>query len=43
MHTALGLTAARGWVLGVLTELLPAAKAGLVASLSTDRGRDDGP
>jgi hypothetical protein len=43
MHTALGLAAARGYALGVLTELLPAAEAGLVESLSTDRGRDDGP
>jgi hypothetical protein len=41
MSTALRLGAARGYDLAVLSELLPAAEAGLVEGLSTDRGRHD--
>jgi hypothetical protein len=43
MHAALTLAAARGYDLGVLSGLLPAAEAGLVEALCSDRVRDDGP
>jgi hypothetical protein len=43
MHAALRLAAAHGYDLAVLSELLPAAEAGLVEGLSSDRVRDDGP
>jgi hypothetical protein len=43
MHTALGIAAARGYNLPVLSELLPAAEAGLVEALASDRVRDDRP
>jgi hypothetical protein len=43
MDTALQLAAARGYDLAVLSELLPAAEAGLVEALCSDRVRDDGP
>jgi hypothetical protein len=39
MSAALSLSAARGSDLAVLSELLPAAEAGLVEALSIDRGR----
>jgi hypothetical protein len=39
MSVALTLGAARGSNLAVLSELLPAAEAGLVEALSTDRTR----
>ncbi len=39
MDAALGLAAARGYDLAVLSELLPAAEAGLVEALCTDGGR----
>jgi hypothetical protein len=42
MHAALKVGAARGCDLAVLSELLPAAEAGLVDALSMDRGRRDG-
>jgi Phage terminase large subunit (GpA) len=42
MNTALRVGAARGCDLAVLSELLPAAEAGLVDALSMDRGRRDG-
>jgi hypothetical protein len=42
MHAALGFATARGYDLAVLSELLPAAEAGLVDALSMDRGRRDG-
>jgi hypothetical protein len=42
MNTALRLGAARGCDLAVLSELLPAAEAGLVDALSMDRRRRDG-
>jgi hypothetical protein len=42
MNAALKLSAARGCDLAVLSELLPAAEAGLVDALSMDRGRRDG-
>ena len=42
MRRALKLGAARGYDLAVLSELLPAAEAGLVEALSTDQGRGDG-
>ena len=38
---ALKLATARGYDLAVLSELLPAAEAGLVEALSSDRVRDD--
>ena len=41
MNAALSLAAARGCDLAVLSELLPAAEAGLVEALSNDRVRDD--
>ena len=43
MDVALVLAAARGHDLVVLSELLPAAEAGLVEALCSDRVRDDGP
>jgi hypothetical protein len=43
MDAALRIGAARGSDLAVLSELLPAAEAGLVAALSIDRGQSDGP
>jgi hypothetical protein len=43
MHAAFKLAAARNCDLAVLSELLPAAEAGLVEALRTDRVRDDGP
>ena len=42
MGVALRIAAARGCDLAVLSELLPAAEAGLVEALSIDRGRGDG-
>ena len=41
MDAALRLGAARGYDLAVLSELLPAAEAGLVEALCIDRGRPD--
>ena len=41
MHAALRLAAARGCDLAALSELLPAAEAGLVEALSIDRSRND--
>jgi hypothetical protein len=38
MSTALTLGAARGYDLAVLSELLPAAEAGLVEALHAERG-----
>ena len=43
MDAALRIGAARGSDLPVLSELLPAAEAGLVEALCSDRVRDDGP
>jgi hypothetical protein len=43
MKAALQLAATRGHDLAVLSELLPAAEAGLVEALCRDRVRDDGP
>ena len=43
MDAALSLAAAREYDLAVLSELLPAAEAGLVEALSSDRVRGDGP
>ncbi|MGH6899389.1 MAG: DUF7697 family protein [Geminicoccaceae bacterium] len=43
MGAAVGLAAARGCELSVLSELLPAAEAGLVEAVCSDRVRDDGP
>ena len=43
MDAALTLAAAQGYDLVVLSGLLPAADAGLVAALCSDRVRDDGP
>jgi hypothetical protein len=42
MDAAPKIGAARGSDLAVLSELLPAAEAGLVEALSSDRVRDDG-
>ena len=42
MSTALSLGSARGCEFAVLSELLPAAEAGLVEALSTDRARGNG-
>ena len=42
MGAALKFGDARGYDLAVLSELLPAAEAGLVAALCGDRVRDDG-
>ena len=41
MDAALRIGAARGYDLGVLSELLPATEAGLVEALCTDRARDN--
>ena len=41
MDAALGLAVARGCDLAVLSELLPAAEAGLVQALCSDRGKTD--
>jgi hypothetical protein len=41
MDVALSLASARRCDLAVLSELLPAAEAGLVEALSIDRGRGD--
>jgi hypothetical protein len=43
MSTALRLGAARGSDLAVLSELLPAAEAGLVEAVGGDRVRDERP
>ena len=43
MDAALKIGAARGSDLALLSELLPAAEAGVVEALSSDRVRDDGP
>ena len=43
MDAALKIAAARVFDLSVLSELLPAAEAGLVEALCGDRVRDDGP
>jgi hypothetical protein len=43
MNTALRIGAARGSDLAVLSELLPAAEAGLVEAVCSDRVRDDRP
>jgi hypothetical protein len=41
IHAALKLAAARSCDFAVLSELLPAAEAGLVEALSVGRGRPD--
>jgi hypothetical protein len=41
LDAALKIGAARGSDLAVLSELLPAAEAGLVEALCSDRGRND--
>jgi hypothetical protein len=41
MDVALSLAAAQAYDLAVLSELMPAAEAGLVEALSSDRVRDD--
>jgi hypothetical protein len=43
MNAPLRLAAARGYGLAVLSELLPAAEAGLVEALWSDRVRGDAP
>jgi hypothetical protein len=43
MDAALRMAEARGCDLAVVSELLPAAEAGLVEALCSDRARDDGP
>jgi hypothetical protein len=43
MDAVLRIGAARGSDLAVLSDLLPAAEAGLVEALCSDRVRDDGP
>jgi len=43
MDASLRLAAARGHDLAVLSELLPAAEAGVVEALSTDRAWGNGP
>jgi hypothetical protein len=43
MDAGLGIGAARGCDLAVLSELLPAAELGLVEAMSGDRVCDDGP
>jgi hypothetical protein len=43
IDAALKIAAARVCDLAVLSELLPAAEAGLVEALCSDRDRDDGP
>jgi hypothetical protein len=42
MDASLRLAVARGHDLAVLSELLPAAEAGVVEALSTDRARGNG-
>jgi hypothetical protein len=42
MDAALRLAAARGYDVGVLSELLPAAEAGMVETLCSDRVPDEG-
>jgi hypothetical protein len=42
MSAALRIGAARGYDITVLSELLPAAEAGLIEALRSDRARDDG-
>jgi hypothetical protein len=41
MNAALKIGGARGWNLEVLSELLPAAEAGLVEARSAEKGRPD--
>jgi hypothetical protein len=43
LDAALKIGAARGCDLAVLSELLPAAEAGLVEALCSERVRDDAP
>jgi hypothetical protein len=43
MDAALRMAEARGCNLALLSELLPAAEAGLVEALVSDSVRDDGP
>jgi hypothetical protein len=43
MNAALTLVAARKYDLAVLSELLPAAEAGLIEALCSDRVQDDDP
>jgi hypothetical protein len=43
VNAALRLAKARGCDLAVLSELLPAAEAGLVEALCSDRVRESGP
>ena len=43
ISTALRLGVARGYDRAVLSELLPAAEAGMVEALCSDRVLDDGP
>jgi hypothetical protein len=43
MDAGLKIGAARGYDLAVLSELLPAAEAGLVEALSIAEGQGDGP
>ena len=43
VDTALSLASARGYDVEVLSALLPAAEAGRVEALCSDRVRDDGP
>ena len=43
MSAALRTAAARGCDLAVLSELLPAAEAGLIEGMSSDRARGIGP
>jgi len=42
MESTLSIAAAHGFDLAMLSELRPAAEAGLIEALSTDRGRGDG-
>ena len=43
MGAALRLAAARGYSVAVLSQLLPAAGAGLLEALCSERVRDDAP
>jgi hypothetical protein len=43
MNAVMKIATARGYDVAVLSELLPAAEAGLVEALSGDRSRGDGP
>jgi hypothetical protein len=43
MDAALRIAETRGYDLVVLSELLPAAEAGLIEALSTAEGQGDGP